>query len=83
MIARASHTHAPYWDGNSEFYFNLEIATQGTPYATSTKPFQQDKDAHGAWIALTSQYAGNDKWEVEVERQEQLLHTCILTEKCP
>ena len=29
----------------------------------------------GAWKALTSQYAGKDKWEAEIKHQEQLLHT--------
>ena len=35
------------------------------------------KDGSGAWVALTSQYAGKDKWEAEIKKQEQLLHTCI------
>ena len=29
----------------------------------------------GAWKALTSQYAGKNKWEAERKCQEQLLHT--------
>ena len=28
-------------------------------------------------MALTSQYAGKDKWEPQIKKQEQLLHTCI------
>ena len=31
----------------------------------------------GAWKALTSQYAGKDKWEAEIKCQEQLLHTRV------
>ena len=27
------------------------------------------------WIALTMQYAGKDKWESEIKRQDDLLHT--------
>ena len=31
----------------------------------------------GAWKALTSQYAGQDKWETEIKCEEQLLHTRV------
>ena len=47
----------------------------GTTYAASMKPFQRRKDGHGAWIALTMQYAGKDKWESEIKQQDDLLHT--------
>ena len=77
LIAQASHTHVLFHNNNSDLYYLLEEATQGTPYATSIKPFQREKDGRGAWVALTSQYAGNDKWEAEIKKQEQLSHTRI------
>ena len=77
LIAWASHTHALFWNDNSDLYFLLEEATLSTQYAASIKPFQRSRDGKGAWKALTSQYAGKDKWEAEVKKQEQLLHTCI------
>ena len=77
LIARASHTHALFRDDNSVVYYHLEEATRGTSYAASIKPFQKGKDGRGAWKALTSQYAGKDKWEAEIKHQEQLLHTRI------
>ena len=77
LIARASHTHALFRDDNSVVYYHLEEATRGTSYAASIKLFQKGKDGRGAWKALTSQYAGKDKWEAEIKRQEQLLHTMI------
>ena len=77
LIARASHTHALFRDDNSVVYYDLEEATRGTSYAASIKPFQKAKDGRGAWKALTSQYAGKDKWEAEIKYQEQLLHTRI------
>ena len=77
LIAQASHAHALFHDNNSDLYFLLEEATQGTQYAASIKPFQQTKDSNGAWRTLTSQYAGKDKWEAEIKKQEQLLHTRI------
>ena len=77
LIARASHTHALFRDDNSVVYYHLEEATRGTSYPASIKPFQREKDGRGAWKALTSQYAGKDKWEAEIKCQEQLLHTRI------
>ena len=77
LIARASHTHAPFRDDNSVVYYHLEEATRETFYTVSIKPFQRGKDGRGAWKALTSQYAGKDKWEAEIKCQEQLLHTRI------
>ena len=76
LIARASHTHALFRNDNSDLYFLLEEATQSTQYAASIKPFQRHRDGAGAWNALTSQYSGKDKWEAEITKQEQLLHTC-------
>ena len=75
LIARASHTHELFRDGNSVVYYHLEEAPRGTSYAASIKPFQRGKDGRGAWKALTSQYAGKDKWEAQIKCQEQLLHT--------
>ena len=77
LITRALHTHALFRNDNSDLYFLLEEATRSTPYAASIIPFQQNRDGKGAWKALTSQYTGKDKWEVEIKKQEQLLHTHI------
>ena len=54
LIARASHTHTLFHNDNSDLYFLLEEATCSTPYATSIKPFQRNRDGEGAWKALTS-----------------------------
>ena len=75
MINRASHTHGLYRDDNASVYYKLEEATRSTPYADSIKPFQRSKDGRGAFIALTNQYAGVDKWEAEIKKQSHLLHT--------
>ena len=77
LVARAAHTHALYRDENSVVYYHLEEATRGTSYAASIKPFQRGKDGWGAWKALTSQCAGQDKWEAEIKHQEQLLLTRV------
>ena len=75
LLARASHDHPLYRDDNATVYFSLEEAARGTPYAASIKPFQRAKDGRGAMRAIKSQYAGNDKWEAEIKKHEQLLHT--------
>jgi hypothetical protein len=67
LIGRASHDHGLYRDDNAEVYFKLEEATRSTPYADSIKPFQRTKDGRAAFLALSSQYVGEDKWEAEQE----------------
>jgi hypothetical protein len=75
LIARASHGHPLYREDNSAVYYKLEEATRATSYAASIKPFQRTKNGREAWLALSNQYAGNDKWEAEIKNHEQLLHT--------
>jgi hypothetical protein len=75
LIARASHGHPLFREDNSAVYYKLEEATRGTSYAASIKPFQRTKNGRAAWLALSSQYAGKDKWEAEIKRHEQLMHT--------
>ena len=77
MIVRASHTHAMFRDGNAAVYYALKEATRSTSYAASIKPFQRTKNGRGALQALTNQYAGNDKWEAEIRKQDNLLHTQV------
>ena len=77
MIARASHTHTMFRDDNAAVYYALEEATRSTSYSASIKPFQRTKNGRGALQALTNQYAGNDKWEAEIRRQDDLLHTRV------
>ena len=74
LIARASHAHALFRSDNKLVYHFLEEATRGTIYAPSLKPFQRAKNGRGAWNALISQYAGEDKWRAELKRQDDLLH---------
>ena len=77
MIAWALHTHALFRDDNAAVYYAFEEATHSTSYAASIKPFQRTKNGHGALLALTNQYAGNDKWEAEIRKQDDLLHTRV------
>jgi hypothetical protein len=78
MIERAQHNHPLFREDNSAVYYKLKEATRSTSYAASIKPFQRTKNSRGAWLALSTQYAGNDKWEAEIKRHEQLLHTRLV-----
>ena len=77
LVARASHAHPLYRDDNAKVYYDLEEATRSTPYAASIKPFQRAKNGRGALESLRRQYAGVDKWETELKRQDDLLHTRV------
>ena len=66
LIARASHNHLLFREDNTEVYFKLEEVTRSTLYAASIKPFMQSKNSRGAWLALFSQYARQDKWEAGI-----------------
>ena len=75
LIARATHVHALYRQDNASVYYKLEEATRGTNYAASIKPFQRAKDGRSAFNAIITQYAGVDKWNAEITKQEAVLHT--------
>ena len=77
LVARASHTHTLYRDDNPLFYYKLEEATRSTTYTLSIKPLQCPKDGWAAWLALTRQYARQDKWEQELKTKDDMLHTRV------
>ena len=47
------------------------------PYTGSIRPFKHTEDGRSAWFAIVSQFAGKDKWQAEIKRNEQLLHTRV------
>jgi hypothetical protein len=75
LVARALHTHPLYIEDNAKVYHYLEEATRSTSYAASIKPMQRRKDGRAAWFALVQQYAGVDKWQAELTKQDELLHS--------
>jgi hypothetical protein len=77
LVTRASHTHALFREDNGKVYFKLEAATRGTSYAASIKPFQRTRNGRRALEALLTQFAGEDKYDAEIKKQESLLHTRI------
>jgi hypothetical protein len=75
LIARASRAHPLYRDDNSSVYYLLEEATRGTSYTPTIKPHQQTKNGREAWRSLVNQCTGEDKWQSELKRQDELLHS--------
>jgi hypothetical protein len=74
LIALAPHDHPLYRDDNEVLYFKLEEATRGTEYAASIRPYQRRKNGRDAFFAIISQFAGPDKWQAELTKQDNLLH---------
>ena len=74
LIDRGSHNHALFRDDRASVYYKLEEATRGTTFAASIKPYQQTKDGRGAYNAIITQFAGEDKWESEIKAKEEVLH---------
>ena len=77
LIARATHDHTKYGDDNEKLYSLLEEATRTTQYASSIRPFSRRKDSREAYLALKKQYAGKDKWQAEIKKQENFIHTRV------
>jgi hypothetical protein len=77
LIARASHDHDMYAEDNGALFVLLDEATRGTSYYASISPFKRRNDGRGAWNALIAQYVGKDKWERELKKQENFIHTFV------
>ena len=77
LIARASHSHPSYKKDNAAVYQLLEQATRGTLYSASIAPYSRMKDGRATWLALTSQYTGEDKWQAELTKAAQFCQTAI------
>ena len=75
LIARADHGHGLFRDDNAQVYYKLEEATRGTQYAATIKPFQRRRSGREAFESIQNQYAGVDKWEIELKKQDAILHT--------
>ena len=68
MIAWAMHLHPLFMVDNKAVFHLLEEATRNTAYAPSLAFFFAKKhDGCGAYFAIMSQYAGEDKWLAEVK----------------
>eukprot|EP00957_Ditylum_brightwellii_P038920 2940919-Ditylum_brightwellii.AAC.1 len=56
-------------------YYKLEEATRATNHAASIRPFQRAKNGRAAFKTIINQFAGVDKWNAEIQKQEDIMHT--------
>ena len=76
LVSRLSHTHPLYKTDNAKVYTALEEATRSTTYSSTVKAFSRSRDGRGAWFAVISNHAGNDKWELlQKENTKWLMNT--------
>jgi hypothetical protein len=73
LVALTTHDSGLFRIDNSKVYYELHQATQGTTYAASVTPFAASKDGRGAYLALTSQFAGPDKWQELLRTNKEFL----------
>ena len=77
MVALSSHNHPLYRDDNAQVYFALEQGLRGTSYLSSIKPFQRTRNGREAYFSVQRQYAGEDKWNAEIRKQEEVTHNRV------
>lgn len=77
LIHRASHTHPLFCDDNAQVYYVVKEALRGTSYLASIKPHQRAKNRRGAYQSIVNQYAGADKWQAELKKQEEIVYNRI------
>ena len=63
LISQLRHNHPLFHTKDATVYGMLELATQGTVYASTVKPYLRNKDGRSAWKLTVTLYAGSDKWE--------------------
>ena len=77
LVMRATHTSPLFRTDNAKVCYALEVATRGTQYAASLKPYQRTKNGREAMKAFISQFAGEDKWDAELKRMQEVVHTRV------
>ena len=75
LITYASHNHPNFTRDNSLVYGKIEEATRGTQQAPTIKPYQRRRNGRGAFMAIVAQYAGDDKWTLEIQTNDDFLHS--------
>lgn len=77
LISRATYDHSSFKEDNKKLYQFLEEATRTTQYSHSIRPFSRNKNGSEAYKAMKAQYAGRDKWQSEIKKQENFIHTRV------
>ena len=74
LIARASHATPAYDLDNQAVLSKLEEATRGTELAGTIAPFVETGDGRGAYKEIMAQHLGEDKWDKEIRKHDEILH---------
>ena len=73
LIATASYAHSHFIDSKSEVHYDQEEETRHTQYTASISPSKRTMDDRGAFQALTTQYAGVDRWQVILKSSQHIM----------
>ena len=57
----------------------LDKIFQNTPFYSSLKPCHDTRDGGNACLTIISHYAGEDKWEKELKKNEDFLKERVWT----
>jgi hypothetical protein len=71
------HDHPVFDDDNHKIFDMLHDSLQGTPYGATINPHKRKKDGRKAWLAVLMQWAGQDRWDAEVKRENAFLTSHI------
>jgi len=77
MIACEMHTAAAYSKDNASVLNILVHVLKGTSFEVSIEPFKRNRDGRGAFLALTEHNLGSDRWEIVLEKADQLVFSMV------
>eukprot|EP00957_Ditylum_brightwellii_P189713 14441196-Ditylum_brightwellii.AAC.1 len=62
--------HPLYHEDNAAAYYCLKEAVWSTQYVLSLKPYQQFNNGRGAFVSITQQFDGANKWQAELSMRD-------------
>lgn len=68
LVVRATHSHPKFKDDSTKVFQYLDEALQGSAYVGAISKFRKHGDGRGAYLAITSQYGGKDRWYLVKEK---------------
>ena len=74
LAAYCTHEHPRFRQDNATVFTILEKALRNTAFYSTLRPFSRSKNGREAWIALRSQYLGEDKRRAEIREVEDILN---------
>lgn len=75
LAARLSHEHPMFSTDNKAVFAKLELGLIGSAYSAALQPYKRMTDGRGAYIAIKTQFAGQDVCQVVFNEQERSINT--------